>query len=228
MAVTQEELKKALPPSLRKGVNQTLIDQLHKTINDPEALANYTENIISYASVLREGKFKLISYLNAVRYVSFKLMGLLNQDAYVKTFPDKYQLWLAKPVSSKDIASYISAYNKGKLVQLIFEQTMIPVHVLNAPMYQQALNVQADLMVNARSEKVRSDAANSILTQLKPPETKKIELDIGLKEDSSIDALRASTMELVEQQKRLIAGGVPAQQIAHTPLIIEAEIVDAD
>lgn len=228
MAITIDELKGALPPALRKGVNQELLDHLHSTINDPEALANYTENIISYTSVLREGKFKLISYLNAVRYVSFKLRNMTNQDAYIKTFPLKYKDFLARGVSSKDIASYISAYNKGKLVQLIFEQTMIPVHVLNAPMYQQALNVQCDLMLNARSEKVRSDAANSVLTQLRPPEVKKLELDIGVKEDSSIDALRASTLELVEQQKQLISSGASAQQIAHTPLVIEAEVVDAD
>jgi len=226
MTITKEELCQALPVSLRKSVNQVLIDQLHQTISDPTALAAYTENVISYTSVLREGKFKLISYLNAVRYVSFKLMGLSNQDAYIKTFPQKYQNWVVQGVQAKDIASYISAYNKGKLVNLIFEQTLIPVHVLNAPLYQQALNVQADLMMNARSEKVRSEAANSILAQLKPPEKKKLEIDISMKEDTSIADLRASTLELVAQQRAMIEAGVPAQQIAHTPLVMEAEVVD--
>jgi hypothetical protein len=93
-------------------------------------------------------------------------------------------------------------------------------------MYQQALNVQADLMMNAKSEKVRSEAANSILTQLKPPEKKQLEIDIGIKEDSAIADLRASTLELVEQQKAMIRDGVSVQQIAHTPLITEAEIVN--
>jgi hypothetical protein len=59
MAITQEELKSAVPKSLRRGVSKELIDQLHKTINDPIVLQNYTENIISYASVLKDGKFKL-------------------------------------------------------------------------------------------------------------------------------------------------------------------------
>lgn len=62
-------------------------------------------------------------------------------------------------VSEKDQSSYISAYHKSKLVNLIFEQTLIPIHILNAPLLQQAINVQAELMLTANSEKVRSDAA---------------------------------------------------------------------
>lgn len=228
MAISKEDLKQALPASLRKGVNDTLINQLHQTINDPVMLNNYTENIISFTSVLKEGKFKLVNYLNAVRYVSFKLMNMTNKDAYIKAFPDRYKNWLARGTSSNDIAAYVSMYHKGKLVQLIFEQTLIPVHVLNAPLYQHALNVQADLMMNARSEKVRCEAANSILSQLKPPEKKKIELDIGLKEDTAIADLKATTMDLVAKQKAMIqSGALTPEQIAHSPLLIEAEVIDA-
>ena len=57
-------------------------------------------------------------YVNAVKYVSHKLMGCTNLDAYVKTFPVKYQGFLNQGVLSKDIASYITAYNKSKLVNL--------------------------------------------------------------------------------------------------------------
>jgi len=79
-------------------------------------------------------------------------------------------------------------------------------------------------MLSARSEKVRSDAANSLLTHLKQPEAQKIELDIGVKEDSSINALRASTMELVAQQKMMLkAGAMHAQEVAHSKLIIDAD-----
>ena len=178
---------------------------------------------------MADGKFKVTQYIDAVRYVSFKLMGCTNIEAYTKTFPDKYQRFVQQGVSAKDIASYVTAYNKSKLVNLIFEQTLIPTHVLNQDLYQRALNVQADLMINAKSEKVRCDAANSLLTQLKAPEVKKVELDIGVKEDSSIAALRATTLELARQQRLMVeSGAMNAQEIAHGRLIIEgtAEVVE--
>jgi len=79
--------------------------------------------------------------------------------------------------------------------------------------------VQATLMKTATSEKVRTDAANSILTQLKPPETKKIELDIGVKQDKTIEELRQATMELVEMQKtRLVNGDMSPKEVAHSSL----------
>ena len=98
--------------------------------------------------------------------------------------------------------------------------------MLNQDLYQKALNVQAELMVSANSEKVRCDAANSLLLHLKMPETQKIELEIGMKEDGSIAALRQATMELAAQQRLMIQSGMSnAQGIAHTK-VIEAEVID--
>lgn len=225
---TIDQFKGALPPSLKKSVNQELIDKINTTLNDPDMYETYRENMLSYTKVMQEGKFKVSSYIDAVKYVSHKLLGKTNIDAFTDTFPQKIQDWQTRGVASKDIASYVSAYNKSKLVNLIYEQTLVPFHVLNQDMYQKALNVQTDLMMNANSEKVRSDAANSILTHLKPPETKKLELDIKTSEDSSIQALRDSTLELVAQQKKMIqAGMMNAQEVAHTK-VIQGEVIEND
>lgn len=227
-ALTLDQFKLALPDKVKKSINQELIDQINTTLSDPEMFESYRDNLISYTKVMADGKFKVSSYIDAVRYVSFKLMGCTNIEAYTKTFPDKYQRFIQQGIQAKDIASYVTAYNKSKLVNLIFEQTLIPSHVLNQDLYQRALNVQADLMVNAKSEKVRCDAANSLLTQLKAPEVKKVELDIGVKEDSSLAALRATTLELARQQRLMIeSGAMNAQEVAHGKLIIEgtAEVV---
>lgn len=227
--LTLDQFKLALPDKVKKSINQELIDQINNTLSDPEMFESYRDNLISYTKVMADGKFKVTSYVDAVRYVSFKLMGCTNIEAYTKTFPDKYQRFIQQGIQAKDIASYVTAYNKSKLVNLIFEQTLIPSHVLNQDLYQRALNVQADLMINAKSEKVRCDAANSLLTQLKAPEVKKVELDIGVKEDSSIAALRATTMELARQQRLMVeSGAMNAQEIAHGRLIIDVvpEVVE--
>lgn len=225
--LTVDQFKRALPDKVKKSVNSELVDKVNQTLSDPDMFEVYRDNLLSYTKVMQDGRFKVSNYIDAVKYVSHKLLGCSNTDAYIKTFPDKYNRFVQQGVSSKDIASYVSAYNKSKLVNLIFEQTLVPSYVLNADLYQRALNTQAELMMSARSEKVRSDAANSILTHLKPPETQKVELEIGQKEDSSIDALRATTMELVKQQRQMLeAGGSTAKDIAHSGLVIEHDSED--
>lgn len=224
-ALTVDQFQKCLPDKVKKSINQELIDQINTTLSDPELYESYRDNLLSYTKVMADGRFKIQNYVDAVRYVSHKLMGASNIEAYIKTFPDKYSRFVAQGVEPKDIASYVTAYNKSKLVNLIFEQTLIPSYVLNQDLYQKALNVQAELMVTANSEKVRCDAANSLLTHLKMPETQKVELDINVKEDSSIQALRNSTLELARQQRLMIgAGAMNAQEVAHSRL----EVVDVD
>jgi hypothetical protein len=225
-ALTIDQFKQALPDKVKKSVNQELIDQINTTLSEPELFEAYRDNLISYTKVMADGRFKVQEYINAVRYVSHKLMGCTNIEAYTKTFPDKYTRFVATGVQAKDIASYVTAYNKSKLVNLIFEQTLIPSYVLNQDLYQKALNVQAALMVDEDvSPKVRTDAANSLLTHLKMPEKQKVELEIGVREDSSIAALRAATMELARQQRLSVeAGQMNAQQLAHAKLdVIDVE-----
>ena len=219
-ALTIEQFQEALPEKMKKSVNKEIIDQINKTLSDPELYEQYRDNLLSYTRVMQDGKFKITQYLDAVRYVGFKLMGMTNQEAYSRAFPEKMTRFMLQNVAAKDIASYVTAYNKSKLVTLLYEQTMIPTSILNQDLFQKALNVQAELMMTANSEKVRSDAANSLISALKPPETKKVELNVGMREDQSISSLREATLELVAQQKQMIQSGLAnAQQVAHSKVI---------
>jgi len=219
--VTLDEFQKALPKGVRGlTLTQTMIDKVNKLTCDPEFREYYRDNIIGYAHVLKDGLFTVEQYFEATKYVSFKVMGNTNVDSYRKTFPDRMQSLLDRNKTDKEISSYVAAYNKNKLVNLILEQTLIPSHVLNADIYQKAINRQAYLMINANSEKVQQDAANSLLTHLKPPETKKIELDIAIKQDSAIDELRKHTLELAAQQQQMIQAGVAtAKETAESQII---------
>lgn len=219
-ALTIEQFQEALPEKMKKSVNKEIIDSINKVLADPEFYEQYRDNLLSYTKVMQEGKFKISQYIDAVKYVAYKHMGLTNRDAYAKTFPEKIMRFMVQGVSDKDIASYSTAYNKSKLVTLLYEQTLIPTHILNQDLFQKALNVQAELMVSANSEKVRSDAANSLINALKPPETKKVQLDVGVREDQSIQALREATMALAAQQKQMLQSGASnAQQIAEAKII---------
>lgn len=218
-----DELKASLPDKIRKSVSVEVLNNINAVISDPAFYEQYRNNLLSYGHVLKDGKFQIKNYVDAVRYVSFKLMGLTNQDAYIKTFPDKYNYFLSKNVSAKDISSYVHAYHHSKLVNLILEQAMIPVHILGRDYFWKAVTTQAELMMTASSEKVRSDAANSLMSHLKPPETKKVELDITHKDDGTLESLRRATEELVKQQQQTIQSGhATAGQIA-AGRIIEGE-----
>jgi hypothetical protein len=119
----------------------------------------------------------------------------------------------------KTISSFSTAYNKGDLVHRILERTLVPIHILNMDIHQEAINTQADLMRTAKSETVRQKAAECLIMQLKAPEASKIEVDVTYN-NSSIDELRETTRALAQQQLKMIqSGAVTAEHIAHSDII---------
>lgn len=203
-----DEFNACLPKPMQGRIPTEVIDHINAALADQDTAEMIRDNLIGYTHILQEGKFKLGSYIDAVRYVSYKIMGNSNLHAYVKTFPDRYNDFVRRGVTKKDISSYVAAYNKNKLVNLIYEQTLIPTYVLNASNYQEAINTQMEIMRDPQvSPKVRSDAANSILNHLKRPEATKVQLDVTHKDSDSIAELREISRKLAEQQVQLMAGG---------------------
>ena len=161
-----------------------------------------------------------MDYLNAVAYCSYKLMGDSNQDAYFRTFPQRYAALVAAGRTPKEISSYVASYNKGQLVNKIMEQALEPSWVLNAHMYQAALNTQFKLMNDEDvSPKVRSDAADSLLTHLTKPKEVGPLINIEMGENSGMNELKETLAKMAEQQRALIASGVTTQAIAAQTII---------
>ena len=223
--LTIDQVQKALPPNLKTSATPALVDLINNITTDPIFAEQVRNNFISYTGVLRDGKYKTEDYVNAVTYVSFKLLGHSNQDAYFKTFPQRHANLVAKGTSSKDIAAYVSAYNKGKLVNAIMEQTLVPSWVLNQHLYQEALNVQADLMANSGSDKVRCDAANSILTHLAKPKEAGPLINIDMRETSGMNELRDALAQMARQQQQLISSGISSRDVA-AQKIMNAEVIE--
>lgn len=226
--LTTDVLARALPEKFKKSLNQELVDNINNTLADPDLQETLRENFLSYIDVLNDGRFKIQDYLNAIKYCTQKLMGNSNIDAYTKTFPDRYNDQIARGLSNKDISSIITVYNKSKLVNLIMEQSLVPSWILNQHLHQKAINVQAELMTSAASEKVRSDAANSLLTHLKPPEVSKIEIDVGMKDSDQLKELRDVTLKLAAQQRDLIQSGVMSAKQAAEQRVVTGVTYDAD
>lgn len=218
--LTQEQVAEALPVPLRGSVTQNLVDMVNNVSADPIIAEHIRENFVTYTHVLKDGKFKMESYLEAVTYVSLKLMGLSNQDAYAKTFPARMARLQEEKKSAKDIAAYVAAYHKNKLVNLILEQALIPVWLLNQDAYQKAVNTQVLLMQTSNSDLVKTQAANSILTHLGKPKEAAAKLQINVNESTGMTELMNMMKQLAQKQIDSISNGVTsAREVAATRII---------
>lgn len=220
--LTLAQVKDAVPPHLRASVSQNIVDTINNVSADPLFAENVRNNFISYAKVMQEGKFKIEDYISAVTYVSYKLMNYNNEEAYARTFPQRYAAFVAKGTSKKDISSYVSSFHKGKLVNLIMEQSLVPTWVLNQDLHQKALNVQAEIMNDTTiSPKVRVEAANSLLTHLsKPKETGKFQINIGQTENSGMKEMREMIEKLAATQRgEILEGRAKTVDVASSVLV---------
>ena len=217
--LTRAEVQRALPDTSKLTVTQQMVDHLNMIGQDPLLLENLRDNFVSYTSVLQDGRYKAEDYVTAVTYCTFKLMGMSNQDAYMHTFPNRHATLVAAGKTKKEISAYVAAYSKGKLVQAILEQAVIPVWLYNQDVYQKAINVQAKLMISAESELVRTQAANSLLTHLAKPKDSVPLINIDMRQSSGMAELQNMLATLAEKQVNLIDQGMTAKEIAAQRLV---------
>ena len=229
--LTKDMLEGAMPDKrFRKHITDDVVNVINSE-PDSELRRVFRDNALTYASVLATGKHSLAAYVNAVKFVSLKLMGDKASTAYSKVFPDRYQKLVEQGSTASYIASFADNYSKTGLITKIMEQTMVPTHILNAGVYQEAINVQAELMHTAKSEMVRQKAAESLITNLAAPALAKIELEVNYNNDV-VEDLRATTKALAQQQLRMIMNGqASAKEIAHSEILAKTTTVkpiDAD
>ena len=94
--------------------------------------------------------------------------------------------------------------------------------------FLQAIDTQVDLMNNACSEKVRCDAANSILTHLAKPRdvVNNNIVNFDMRSHAGLDDLRDSLTELAEKQLSLIQKGISTKDVID--ISIAKEVVNED
>ena len=214
-----ESIKKLVPKTQRTLITEDFVDRLEASIKDSVIAEEFKSNFITYLNVLSKGKYKMEDYINAVKYVSFKLLDYSNVKAYAATFPERYQRLVEE---GQQIDAFVSMYNKNKLVIQIYEQTIVPSYVLNAPLHQQALNTLATMI---QDEDVRGmtkvKACEAILAYTKQPEIIKGELTIGIEQSDTINDLREVTEQLAETYRKALQGG--ARTLTQ---VAEARIID--
>jgi len=217
--LTLEQLRSCVPLSIRKNIKKSMVDLVNSSCDDIDERNTFRENILTFANVLQEGKWKFEDYICAVKYVSHKLLGDGNTMAWAKVFPNRYQRLVDSGASSKTISAHTSQYNGTDLVSKIIERTLTPIWVANCDILQEAINTQAQLMRSAKSETVRHKAAANLIENLKKPESVQVDISVGVSNDT-VEDLRNVTRALALQQQKMIAGGhVTANDIAGSDII---------
>ena len=139
-----EAVRKLVPKQQRSMITQEFLDKIEGSVQSSVIAEQFKENFITYLNILTTGRYKMDDYINAVKFVSFKLLNYSNLDAYAATFPERYQRLVDE--GQVQIESFASMYAKNKLVMRIYEQTIVPTHVLNAPLHQEALSTLAGMI----------------------------------------------------------------------------------
>lgn len=222
--LTVEQLREHMPPRQRTNINQGLVDTLNQVMDEPEFRDQFRENLLGWADALQDPNTTMPGYIAAVKYVSFKMMGFTNEAAWIKTFPERHKRLIEEDKPAAHLRGLVSAYNKGKLVTQLMRQSIIPTWILNYDKFQHAVNVQATIMTDSSvSPKVRSDAANSLLTHLKQPEAKDVNIAVEVKQDETITKLSEAMAALAEKQRQAIEDGVMTAEEVAEAMIIEGE-----
>lgn len=220
--VTEEQVQLALG-SKRNWASQELVTMLNSLESDGADLVR--ENWLTHANVLREGTYSMEQYTTAVKYVSLKQLGHTNQQAYSIALSDRYQEMTAKGYDDQRISSHVAAYHKGNLVQKLLAQSTVPFYLLYQDEAHKAIATLVDVMTSEKSsQKTKAEAAGTLLTHVKRPESAKIELEVSHKQDG-MQELSVMMRELASRQLAAIQAGGSVKTVANVPLNVREPLL---
>jgi hypothetical protein len=133
-------------------------------------------------------------------------------EAYKKTFFDRefVKERLTEPTGTakyKELTSAASRYRKSKLVVDILTLSQVPLDLMFTGYRYKAIGILADVMENARYDRDRINAAKELLAATKGSENMKIELDVGVRENSAVQQLQEQLAVMAGKQKMLLESG---------------------
>ena len=231
--VTVEELKKIFPKK-KESITEELVDIINDANNNPFFSGDeFISTVITYKDVLEKNKASIKDYLTAIRFCAYLESEDFNlTEAFIKSHShtEFVQKNMNSPTTSSEyrqLTNAASRYRKRPIVVQILTQSQLGLHLMFQGELYRAINVLSDIMVNGRSEMARVAAAKEILANVKAPETTKIELDIGLRNENAMESLNAQLAQFaMESYNQLKNGQTDLKQLGS--MKIEEEVIDAE
>lgn len=209
-----EDVQKALP-SRKNTVTQELVDIINSSSSDAEFQGeSLIQTAMTYENVMAKHKAGIREYVDAIKFCAY-LVSLDDNytEAYKKTFA--YRKFVQDRLTAKsgetkytELTSAASRYRRmNKLVADILTYSQVPLDMFFSGYRYKAVGVLAEEMTSAKYSRDRISAAKELLAATKGPENMKIELDIGLKENSAVANLNAQLAELASNSLKHLEAG---------------------
>ena len=210
--VSVEQLKQVYPIRVTPEVLNQCADIINSMSKDMDFVIGkqFRDNCLTYIDCIkgerRGSTFE--DYANAVKFATFKFAGNTDIRAYSLTFPDRVQRMADEGLPTSYLYSYSQSFARNKCVVDVMAKMIVPTHIMYQDIFHQAVKTQAEIMMdNSVSPKVRSDAANSLMTHLKTPEIKQTEIKIDTNNNGAITQLAEALNAISGKQRDLILAG---------------------
>lgn len=212
--LTVEDVQNALP-SRKNAITQELVDVLNEVKDEAEFQGEPLLNTaVVYEKLMINNKASVREFIDAIRFCAYLVtMDDNYTEAYKKTF--YYRDFVKERISADtksikyaELTSAASRYRRNnKLVADLLVYSQAPLEIMFLGWRYKAVGVLADAMMNAKLDRDKINAAKELLVATKGPETKRIELDIGVKESSAIASLNEQLSVMAGKQVMLLESG---------------------
>lgn len=222
-----EGLQKIYPRKVNRETLEECVKMMNESIVGMDSVMreHYRDNLVGVIDVIKEGeRIKFADYVKAVKFCSFKMAGYTDTRAYSLTFPERIERMAREGISNANLYVYANSYAKNKVVVEIMAKLMVPTHIMYQDYFHMAVKTQVEIMTDDKvSPKVRSDAANSLMTHLKQSEIKQAELSINTNDSGIINQLSEALNNLSKGHKELLSQGRTTLKDISEAVIIEVE-----
>ena len=212
--LTVEDVQNALP-SRKNAITQELVDVLNEVKDEAEFQGeSLLSTAVVYEKLMINNKASVREFVDAIRFCAYLVtMDDNYTEAYKKTF--YYRDFVkertsadTKSIKYAELTSAASRYRRNnKLVADLLVYSQAPLEIMFLGWRYKAVGVLADTMMNAKLDRDKINAAKELLVATKGPETKRIELDIGVKENSAIASLNEQLSVMAGKQVMLLESG---------------------
>ena len=234
VGLTKEDIQRAMP-NRKNSITDEIVDIINRSQTEPEFQGeSLLQTAVTYENVLAQNKTGIKQYLNAIRFCSYLIAMDDNfTEAYKKTFFDtdfvKNRMECdTNSVKYRELTSAASRYRKSKLVVDILTVSQVPLHLMFTGMQYKALGVLNEVMMTAKLDRDRINAAKEILTATKAPEHVKIDLDVGVKENSAVQQLNEQLAQMASKQKLMLESGTQTLDEFGAMKVKADDVIDAE
>lgn len=230
--MNMDELKKVLPDKFHNYLNDEMLNKINDHSLSVVARASVIDNISEYAYVLQEFKCNVLQFLNAIKFSTLHIgVGMSQKDAYRIVFPDRHKDIEYNTEKKDFLSSYASMYARTNLVTHVMQTMIVPGWLIHRHKYDEAVQTAYNLMVSPKTrDRIRLDAADLLLRELKQPEILKQEIKVKVQnhDNSDLDLLNMKLNELSKKQQTVLATPDESNKMKILDVINIAEVEEVN